>query len=108
MSLLDKLYEAQDSKDHVAYEKLESELQFAMWIRKSIEWLMDVLEYENIECNKVHLEFVLQYIYGKVKWGLMLERYMLYRELSYVQDNDRKQCIRLQIAWLTKHLESQV
>lgn len=108
MSLLEKLYEAQESKDHISYEKIESELQFAMWIKKSIEWLMDALEYENIECNKMHLDFVLQHIYGKVKWWLMLERYMLYRELSYTKDHEKKQCLRLQIATLTKYLESKV
>lgn len=108
MSLLQKLYEAQESKDHVTYEKIESELQFAMWVKKSIEWLMDILEHDNIECNKMHLEFVLQYIYGKVKWWLLRERYMLYKELSHTQDNERKNCIRLQIASLNKHLESQI
>lgn len=108
MSLLQKLYEAQESKDHVVYEKIESELQFAMWVKKSIEWLMDILDYENIECNKVHLEFVLHYIYGKVKWWLMLEKYMLHKELSNTQDEEKKNCIRLQIAWLTKHLESNI
>lgn len=108
MSILDKLYEAQESKDHNLYEKIEQELKFAINIKKSIEWLMDLLEYENLECNKQHLEFVYKHIYWNVKWGLMLERYMLYKELSYIQDHERRQLIRLQIATLTKHLESKI
>ena len=41
MSLLQKLYEAQESKDHVTYEKIESELQC---IRLQIAWLTKHLE----------------------------------------------------------------